>query len=59
MVFVSHQDPIQAARLVLTERPLSVFQQNKPRHAEVLELAAPTRGDDGTWVELSSWAPQQ
>lgn len=59
VVFVSHQDPIQAARLSLTGRPLSGFQQNKPRHAEVIELAVPAPRDDGAWVEQSSWAPQQ
>lgn len=59
LAFVSHQDPIQVARLSLTGRPLSVFQQNKPAHAEVVELTAPARSDDGAWAEVSSWAPHQ
>jgi len=56
MIFVSHQDPIQAARLVLTGHPLADLNRNKPKHAEALELM-PT--STGPWIERGSWAPVQ
>ena len=52
-VLVSHQDPIQALRLLLTGRDLSGLHHDKPRHAGVITLSS-----DGTrWVETASWAP--
>jgi broad specificity phosphatase PhoE len=52
VAFVSHQDPIQAARLALTGRPLSGLHVAKPDHAAVVSLEP---GDP--WRELEHWAP--
>lgn len=52
IVVVSHQDPVQAARLALTGRPLSLFGEDKPEHAEVTTL---TPGDP--WLETLRWEP--
>lgn len=38
---VSHQDPLQAARLSLTGRPLEGFWDEKPEHAEIITLVPP------------------
>lgn len=38
IVVVSHQDPIQAARLVLTGQPLRNLHHAKPRHCEIISL---------------------
>ena len=52
LVVVSHQDPVQAARLSLTGRPFSLFVDDKPEHAEVVTL------EPGTpWRETTRWAP--
>ncbi|MFV9671927.1 MAG: histidine phosphatase family protein [Acidimicrobiia bacterium] len=56
LIFVSHQDPIQAARLCLTGRSLTTLNENKLMHAEAVELVAMT---SGPWVEPGSWAPDQ
>lgn len=56
LVFVSHQDPIQAARLSLTARPLAGLNRNKPMHAEAVELIPRSTGP---WIERGSWAPNQ
>jgi broad specificity phosphatase PhoE len=56
LIFVSHQDPIQAARLTLTGRPLSGLNRDKPMHAESIEF---TRTGTKRWVERASWAPEQ
>jgi broad specificity phosphatase PhoE len=56
LVFVSHQDPIQAARLSLTDRPLAGLNRNKPMHAEAIELVP---SSIGPWIERGSWAPDQ
>ncbi len=56
LIFVSHQDPIQAARLFLTGRPLAGLNRDKPMHAEVIELTATTTEP---WIERGSWAPDQ
>ncbi|MGB9356995.1 MAG: histidine phosphatase family protein [Acidimicrobiia bacterium] len=56
LILVSHQDPIQAARLHLTGRPLADLATWKPQHAGVVEL------DPGTalpWVERAMWEPDQ
>jgi len=52
LVVVSHQDPLQAARFALTDRPFASFGSDKPGHAEVitLEPGAP-------WRETARWAP--
>ncbi len=52
-VVVSHQDPLQAARLELTGRPLGDLGRDKPAHAEIISLAP--RG--GIWGETARWAP--
>lgn len=54
-VIVSHQDPIQAARLELTGRPLSALQEQKPGHGSILTM---TRRRDG-WAEIGYWEPDQ
>jgi broad specificity phosphatase PhoE len=52
LVVVSHQDPIQAAHLALTERPFAWFPSDKPEHAEVITL------EPGTpWRETARWGP--
>lgn len=56
LIFVSHQDPIQAARLSLTGRPLADLNGDKPAHAEVIEL---TVTPNGPWIEQGSWVPAQ
>ncbi len=56
LILVSHQDPIQAARLRLTGRPLADLNSSKPQHAGVVEL------DPGTalpWAERTMWEPDQ
>lgn len=52
---VGHQDPVQAARLSLTGRPLSELRLDPPRHGEVLALVA---SQDGGWIEESRWCPE-
>lgn len=54
-VFVSHQDPVQAARLALVGRPLTDLHDAKPGHASVITLE---RGGSG-WREETHWEPQQ
>jgi len=51
VVVVSHQDPVQAARLALTGRPLAGLWTDKPLHAAVVTL-------DGN-REVESWAPAE
>jgi broad specificity phosphatase PhoE len=51
---VSHQDPIQAARLYLTGRPLAGLHATKPAHASVVTLDETTG-----WVESGYWEPRQ
>jgi broad specificity phosphatase PhoE len=46
---VSHQDPIQAARLLLTGRDLAGLQTDKPGHASVTSLR-PGRPWEEIWV---------
>jgi broad specificity phosphatase PhoE len=53
-IVVGHQDPIQAARLVLTHRSLASLGTDKPRHAEAFGLAGGRQ-----WRELSRWTPPQ
>ncbi len=58
LVFVSHQDPIQAGRRALTGAGFAHFHQAKPGHASVLTLA-PGPEPAGPWREVSSWEPDQ
>jgi broad specificity phosphatase PhoE len=52
VVIVSHQDPIQAARLRLIGSPLSNLHKDKPTHGAVVTLRPGT-----TWVEQTLWSP--
>lgn len=52
VVLVSHQDPIQAARLRLTGSPLAGIHTDKPGHGAVVTLRP---GD--TWREETIWNP--
>ena len=54
LIFVSHQDPIQAARLLLTGRPLADLHADKPQHAGVVELDPQ---QSSPWVECAMWVP--
>ncbi len=54
LVIVSHQDPIQAARLALTDRPLDRLNRDKPAHAAIITLSG--TGTEA-WTEVESWAP--
>ncbi len=56
VVFVSHQDPVQAARLRLTGRPLEHLHDDKPAHGTVIRLES---GSEGGWVETERWDPDQ
>ena len=52
VVVVSHQDPLQAARLFLTGRDLAGLHIDKPGHAAVISL------EPGVpWRERASWEP--
>ena len=52
IVIVSHQDPIQVARLSLISEPLHRLHVAKPRHCEVISLIPGTR-----WRESARRAP--
>jgi len=52
IVIVSHQDPVQAARLLLIGRRLESLQKDKPSHASVVTLQPGT-----PWKETARWAP--
>jgi len=51
-VLVSHQDPVQAARLFLTGGDLATLHHHKPGHAAVVTLLP---GDP--WREAACWEP--
>jgi len=53
-VIVSHQDPIQALRLLLTDRPLAKLHYDKPGHCSVITLQPTDQG----WSEISVWNPE-
>jgi broad specificity phosphatase PhoE len=52
-VLVSHQDPVQAARIALTGGSLADLGVDKPSHASVISLERTAEG----WRELSVWEP--
>jgi broad specificity phosphatase PhoE len=54
VVIVSHQDPVQAARLSLTGRDLARQQLDKPQHGTVITLKP-----GNPWTELTAWTPDQ
>jgi broad specificity phosphatase PhoE len=51
-VLVSHQDPVQAARLLLTGGDLGDLHRSKPGHAAVLTLSP-----GHPWREIACWEP--
>ena len=53
IVVVSHQDPIQTARLHLTGRPLERLHDQKPRHCEVITLVP-----GNPWRETARITPE-
>lgn len=54
LVVVGHQDPLQAARLTLTGRPLGELLASPPAHASVVTVV-----DDGAgWRERSVWVAE-
>lgn len=55
LAFVSHQDPLHSARLLLTGHTPSVFHAEKPVHASVTTL----RRSGTTWERAGYWAPDQ
>ena len=52
VVIVSHQDPIQAARLRLVGESLQGLHDDKPGHGAVVTLRP-----GNTWVEETMWSP--
>ncbi len=52
LVVVSHQDPVQAARLALAGRSIYSFGDDKPEHAEVI-----TMEPNAVWREIARWEP--
>lgn len=52
LVVVSHQDPIQAARLLLTGSRLEDLHDEKPAQSAVVTLRP-----GGTWIEETVWQP--
>lgn len=53
VVVVSHQDPVQAARLSLTGRDLATQHTDKPIHGTVITLRPGI-----PWTELTAWSPE-
>ncbi len=53
VVCVSHQDPVQTARLRLTGRPLADLPADKPGHCGVIVLRPGDR-----WEEVGTWTPE-
>lgn len=52
IVVVGHQDPIQAARLMLTDRSLALLHEAKPHHCELISLVPGT-----PWREIERRRP--
>lgn len=52
---ISHQDPVQAIRLVLTGREMSTLHEDKPGHASIITLRHSAPG----WIETSFWSPEE
>jgi broad specificity phosphatase PhoE len=53
VAIVSHQDPIQAGRLILRDLPLTELHLERPGHCHVLTLLP---GEP--WVETGYWVPE-
>jgi broad specificity phosphatase PhoE len=54
VVVVSHQDPVQAARLQLGGRDLGKLHQDKPGHASIVTFRT-----GKPWKDLGMWSPDQ
>jgi len=54
VVVVSHQDPVQAARLAVTGRELAGQHHDKPQHGTVVTLRP-----GNPWTEVAVWSPEQ
>ncbi len=54
IAIVSHQDPVQAARITLLGQDLSRLRVNPPGHADVVTM---TRGDRLSWRQTQEWSP--
>ena len=52
VVVVGHQDPTQAARLLMTKRSLSELLFDPPKHASITTLV----GSHRSWTEQAVWA---
>ncbi|NNF69680.1 MAG: histidine phosphatase family protein [Acidimicrobiia bacterium] len=55
VVFVSHQDPVQSARIQLTGGALEHLHVSKPGHGSIVLLERRGRA----WSELEYWEPDQ
>ncbi len=55
IVVVGHQDPLQAARLLMTGRDLGELRHDPPNHGEVVTLI---RSTPHRWAEESRWSPE-
>lgn len=55
VAFVSHQDPIHAARLMLTDSSFTDFHTGKPEHCSVTSLDR----NGASWSMNGYWAPAQ
>ena len=56
IAIVSHQDPIQAARLSLSGKPLDQLHIEKPGHASIITLSPDAAIP---WREIEYWEPPQ
>jgi broad specificity phosphatase PhoE len=54
IVIVSHQDPVQAARLSFAGRDLSNLHTDKPGHCSIVTLRP-----SASWADLGMWTPDQ
>jgi broad specificity phosphatase PhoE len=54
VVIISHQDPVQAARLQLSGRDLSKLQEDKPGHASIVTFRT-----GKPWKDLGMWTPER
>jgi broad specificity phosphatase PhoE len=55
IAFVSHEDPIHASHLLLTQSNPSAFHQDKPVHSSVTTIER----DGARWRTVAYWAPPQ
>jgi broad specificity phosphatase PhoE len=53
IVIVSHQDPVQSARLSFAGRSLEGLHTDKPGHCSIITLR-PSAG----WEDLGMWTPE-